>query len=111
MTYLDVALNLVVLMAPVTVVMALILWWLHAQDRKRDTRLPLPRLRLSLVLAIEATITAVGSAYLATATALFRFGHPLPVSWAPVSVTVIFALELVPGLSALYLLWLRGKED
>src|SRR6266480_3822671 len=100
-------LDLIVWGAPITVASAALLWWLHLQDRKRDTRTPKPRLRLSLVLAATATITAVGSSYLAVATALFRAGHPLPADWGQVTLAVIFALELPPVVMVGYLLWLN----
>ena|SRR5436190_8291188 len=109
--YTQAVLDLILLMVPVTIVVALFLWRLYVHDWRRDTRIPRPLLRLSLVLAIEATITAIGSSYLGVATVLVRSGHPLPADWAPVSVTIILALELPPALSAGYLLWLNKRRD
>src|SRR6266480_49591 len=98
-------LDLIIYAAPVTIASAALLWWLYLQDRRRDT--DAPRLRLSLVLAATATITAIGSSYLAVATALFRAGHPLPADWGQVTLAVIFALELPPVVMVGYLLWLN----
>ena len=101
---------LIVAMGPLSIGAAIFLWRLHAEDRAMDTRVPVPTLRLSLVLASEATLSAVGAVYLAAATALRLMGHPLPAVLLPVTVTILLGLEIVPVLSALYLRWLRIRR-
>jgi len=100
----------IVAMGPVSIGAALFLWRLHAEDRAQDTRIPVPALRLSLVLASEATLSALGAVYLAAATALRLLGHPLPAALLPVTVTILLGLEIVPVLSAVYLRWLRRRR-
>jgi len=101
---------LIAAMGPVSIGAAIFLWRLHAEDRAVDTRVPVPLLRLSLVLASEATVSAAGAVYLAAAIVLRLLGHPLPAGLLPVTVTILLALEIVPVLSAVYLRWLRRRR-
>lgn len=99
-----VAAILIIGIAPFSVGAAAFLWSLHAVDRGKDTRNPKPLLRLSFVLAVVGSISAVAGTYLGVVAFLRLLGLvALASALAPITLAAFVLLDLVPIFIALYL--------
>lgn len=110
----DIVARLLVVVAPVSLAASVYLWELHREDRLADRRVPLPRLRLSLVLALMSTIATLVSFYLGTLALMRISGIPtnfreISLALTPITLLAFVALDLISLLAALYLRWLRGQ--
>lgn len=108
--YTKVLVVIVSVLAPLSVVAAAFLWSVHREDRRIDERRPKPLLRLSLVLSINGTVTALVAVYFLVLVLYRVFVGPTADWVASVSGTVVVALEAIPLLTAVYLASLRRRN-
>ena len=94
------------------------LWQLHGEDRASDDRVPKPRLRLTFVKAITATLTTIGTTYLIgiTGTRLLAQAELIDVDYqrvaealSPITLAVFLVILVSPIVSAEYLRFRRRQ--
>lgn len=101
---------LAVVIAPLSAGAALFLWRLH-QDDVRDNG-PEPRWRLSLVLALTGTVSAIAAVWLGSVALLMLLEQQdLVRRFGGFTVTALLVLDGIPIVNALYLRWLRGQAQ
>lgn len=102
-----------ILEAPLSIAAAVFLWLLHGKSRRLDSRVPKPRLRLSLILSITGTLGALASTFLGVSSFLYiTEGGDGIVRQLGILVYLTFpVLGLVSIINALYLRWLEAHPE
>lgn len=99
---------LAVLIAPLSAGAALFLWRLREDDVRENG--PEPRWRLSLVLALTGTASAIAAVWLGGVAMLVLLERQdLAQRFGFLTVMSLLILDAIPIANAAYLRWLRGQ--